>query len=292
MPIDPVSATLTAASIGLSLFGGAQQDRAEQRAIDLAHKSAMRNWRFSNKEAKRRYRYDKQGLEILKRNTESQLQWQEETANRDYNYKMAIRDYDYRNQMRAFQKSEENYRKQLGFNNLAAAQAYEEENRAFEEIKIATAFQSQDLMVQGILEEGKALSRGVAGRSAAKATQSAIASYGRNIAILDESMKSAGKQHLTNLKKIDLDKLGADLAADAARMLKPEMLPPLPEPLALPRPEYQAVFKPKKTPRPVKGVATGGNFTNALTSSLSTLASGNWAEAFSGKPNAAPLTFG
>jgi len=292
MPIDPVSATLTAASIGLSLFGGAQQDRAEQRAIDLAHKSAMRNWRFSNKEAKRRYRYDKQGLEILKRNTESQLQWQEETANRDYNYKMAIRDYDYRNQMRAFQKSEENYRKQLGFNNLAAAQAYEEENRAFEEIKIATAFQSQDLMVQGILEEGKALSRGVAGRSAAKATQSAIASYGRNIAILDESMKSAGKQHLTNLKKIDLDKLGADLAADAARMLKPEMLPPLPEPLALPRPEYQAIFKPKKTPRPVKGVATGGNFTNALTSSLSTLASGNWAEAFSGKPGAAPLTFG
>lgn len=289
MAIDPVSLGFTAASIGMSLFGGAQQDRAEQRAIDMAHKSAMRNWRFSNKEAKRRYRYDKQGQKILKRNTESQLQWQEETANRDYDYKMAIRDYDYRNQMRAFQQAEKNYRKQLGFNNLAAAQAYEEENRAFEEIKIATAFQSQDMMVQNLQEEGALAARGVSGRSAAKATQSAIASYGRNIAILDESMKSAGKQHLTNLKKIDLDKLGADLAADAARMLKPEMLPPLPEPLALPRPKYQKVFKPKKPPKPVKGVATGGNFTNALTSSLSTLASGNWADAFSGK---APLTFG
>jgi hypothetical protein len=287
--IDPISLGFTVAGMGMNLFGGAQQDEAQQRAINVAHKSAMRNWRFDNKEAKRRYRYDKQGLGILQRNTESQLQWQEESANRDYNYKMAIRDYDYRNQMRAFQKSEQNYRQQLGFNNLAAAQAYEEENRAFEEIKIATAFQSQDLMVQGILEEGKSMARGVAGRSAAKATQSAIASYGRNIAILDESMKSAGKQHLTNLKKIDLDKLGADLAADAARMLKPEMLPALPEPLALPRPEYQAVFRPKKTPRPIKGAATGGNFTNALTSSLSTLASGNWAAAFAGK---APLTFG
>lgn len=292
MPIDPISIGLTAASMGMSLFGGAQQDRSEQEAVDRAHKSAMRNWRFENKEADRRYKYDKKGLKILKSNTNKQLNWQEETARRDFDYKMSIRDYDYRNQREAFNKSEENYRKQVGFNNLAAAQAYEEESRAFEEIKIATAFQSQDMMVQGIEEEGKALGRGVAGRSAAKATQSAIASYGRNIAILDESMKSAGKQHLTNLKKIDLDKLGADLAADAARMLKPEMLPPIPEPLALPRPKYQKIFKPKTTPRPVKGVASGGNFTNALTSSLSTLASGNWAEAFSGKPGATPLSFG
>jgi len=287
--IDPVSAGFTIAGMGMSLFGGAQQDRAEARAIDLAHKSAMRNWRYENKEAKRRYRYDKQGLDILRSNTESQLVWQEDTANRDYNYKMAIRDYDYRNQMKAYNQAEQNYKKQLGFNNLAAAQAYEEENRAFEEIKIADAFQSQDMMVQNLQEEGSIAARGVAGRSAAKGMQSAIASYGRNIAILDESMKSAGKQHLTNLKKIDLNKLGADLAADAARMLKPEMLPPLPEPLALPRPEYQAIFKPKKTPKPIKGVASGGNFTNALTSSLSTLASGNWADAFAGK---ARLSFG
>jgi len=287
--IDPVSAGFTIAGMGMSLFGGAQQDRAEARAIDLAHKSAMRNWRYENKEAKRRYRYDKQGLDILRSNTESQLVWQEDTANRDYNYKMAIRDYDYRNQMKAYNQAEQNYKKQLGFNNLAAAQAYEEENRAFEEIKIADAFQSQDMMVQNLQEEGSIAARGVAGRSAAKSMQSAIASYGRNIAILDESMKSAGKQHLTNLKKIDLNKLGADLAADAARMLKPEMLPPLPEPLALPRPEYQAIFKPKKTPKPIKGVASGGNFTNALTSSLSTLASGNWADAFAGK---ARLSFG
>lgn len=289
MIIDPVSAGFTIAGMGMSLFGGAQQDRAEARAIDLAHKSAMRNWRYENKEAKRRYRYDKQGLDILRSNTESQLVWQEDTANRDYNYKMAIRDYDYRNQMKAYNQAEQNYKKQLGFNNLAAAQAYEEENRAFEEIKIADAFQSQDMMVQNLQEEGSIAARGVAGRSAAKSMQSAIASYGRNIAILDESMKSAGKQHLTNLKKIDLNKLGADLAADAARMLKPEMLPPLPEPLALPRPEYQAIFKPKKTPKPIKGVASGGNFTNALTSSLSTLASGNWADAFAGK---ARLSFG
>ena len=289
MIIDPVSAGFTIAGMGMSLFGGAQQDSAEARAVSLAHKAAMQNWRYENKEAKRRYRYDKQGLDILRSNTESQLVWQEDTANRDYNYKMAIRDYDYRNQMKAYNQAEQNYKKQLGFNNLAAAQAYEEENRAFEEIKIADAFQSQDMMVQNLQEEGSIAARGVAGRSAAKGMQSAIASYGRNIAILDESMKSAGKQHLTNLKKIDLNKLGADLAADAARMLKPEMLPPLPEPLALPRPEYQAIFKPKKTPKPIKGVASGGNFTNALTSSLSTLASGNWADAFAGK---ASLSFG
>jgi hypothetical protein len=289
MLIDPVSAGFAAASIGMSIFGGAQKDAAEQRAINAAYKAAKQNYRYNWRETKRQYRYDKKGLDILRRNTESQLQWQEKTAKLDYDYKMAIRDYDYRNQMKAFAQAEKNYKRQLGFNNMAAAQAYEEENRAYEEIKIGAAFQSQDMMVQNLQEEGALKARGVSGRSASKGMQSAVASLGRNIAILDESMNSAFKQHSTNIKRINLNKFEADMNADMARMLKPEMLPALPEPLALPRPEYQKVYKPKKPPKPIKGVATGGGLTAGIADSISTLASGNWSEAFAGK---APLRFG
>jgi hypothetical protein len=283
-----IGGVLTAGSIGLNLAGGAAKDRAAQEAVNRQYRSDMRNYRFSNKELMRRYRYDKKGLDILKQNTETELRYKEDLARREYGYQLAIQSYEQRQAERQWAQSEKIYKQQLGFNNIAAARAYESERRKLQEIKIGQAFQAQDMMVESLQEQGKAVLQ-QAGRSAGKAVQSSLASFGRNVAILEESLKSAERQHVSTLQKIDLEKLGADLAAEAARMIKPERLPEIPPPLALPRPKYQKVFKPKKPPKPIKGAAAGGAFTGALADSVATLGSLNWGAAF---PSGGGFDFG
>jgi hypothetical protein len=285
---EAVGLGLSAAGIGTSIFGGASKDAAARDAVNRQYESDTRNWRFSNREQNRRYRYDKKGLKVLKANTETELQYKEATAQREYGYQLAIQGYEQRNAERQWAQSEKIYKQQLSFNNIAAARAYEAESRRFEEVKIGQAFQSQDLMVEGLLEEGKAALL-QPGRSGRKGAQSSLASYGRNVAILDESLRSAQKQHVTNLQKVDLEKLGADLAAEAGRMIKPERLPEIPPPLALPRPKYQKVYKPKKTPRPIKGVAATGGMSSAVADSVATLGSLNWGAAF---PSGGGFDFG
>lgn len=283
-----IGGVLTAGSIGLNLAGGAAKDRAAQEAVARQYKSDIRNWRYQNREMRRRYKYDKTALDILKENTETELGYKEETARREYGYQLAIQAYEQRNAERQWQQSEKLYKQQLSFNNVAAARAYESERRKLDEIKIGQAFQAQDMLVEGLQEEGKAALM-QSGRSAGKGMQVSLASYGRNIAILEESLKSAQKQHISNLQKIDLEKLGSDLAAEAARMIKPERLPEIPPPLALPRPKYQKVYKPRKTPKPIKGAAATGGFSGALADSVATLGSLNWGAAF---PTGGGFNFG
>lgn len=283
-----IGGVLTAGSIGLNIAGGVSKDRAAERAAEKQYQYDLKNWSFQNRELDRRYKYDKRGLAILKQNTRRELRYKEKTAQREYGYQLAIQAYEQRNAERQWEQSEKNYKQQLAFNNVAAARAYEAERRKLEEIRVGQAFQSQDLLVESLQDQGKA-ALVQSGRSAGKALQSSLAAYGRNIAILEESMRSANKQYISNLQKIDIEKLGSDLAAEAARMIKPERLPEIPPPLALPRPKYQKVYKPKKAPKPIKGAVATGGFSGALADSVATLGALNWGAAF---PSGGGFNFG
>lgn len=259
--MDPFLGSLIAGGISAatSLFGASANRNAQQAAIDRQYQYDKKLYRYNWKQAQRDYRYAQRGREIAIQNEAAELGWREKTAQRDWQHSMAIRDYEYNMQMRAYNKSEQTYKQQLNFNNIAAQVAMESENRFLEEQRIATAFEHQDLFVQMLQAEGQAVASGQPGRSAAKAIQSILAQDGRNQAILAESLVSANKQYDVNMKKIATDKYGADLAADANRMLKPEMMPALPAPLALPRSIFQKIQKPRKPPAPVKGVV-GSSF--------------------------------
>lgn len=259
--MDPFTGSLISGGISAitGLFGASSSRSAQQAAIDRQYQYDKKLYRYNWNQARRDYRYAKNGRDIAIANEEAELGWREKTAQRDWQHSMAIRDYEYNMQMRAYNKSEQTYKQQLNFNNIAAQVAMESENRFLEEQRIATAFEHQDLFVQTLQEEGKAVARGQSGRSAAKAIQSILAQDGRNQAILAESLVSADKQYNVNMRKIATDKYGADLAADANRMLKPEMMPAVPAPLALPRSIFQKVKKPKKPPKPIKGTV-GGSF--------------------------------
>ena len=252
MPL-PFLASLGISAVGAAanMIGGAAEDSAANEATKINFKSAMDQWRYTNREGERDYRYQKKGVEIARENERNERAWRDQTALLDYQHGMAIRDYEYNMQMRAYNKSEETYRQQLNFNNMAAQVAMESEDRWLNERFQETAFANQDLMVQLLQEEGKAALL-QSGRSAGKAAQSVMMAAGLNQSKLVESLVSAEKQSQVNRRKIKSDKYGADLMADANRMLKPEIAPALPKPIPLPATIFQNPKRPRKPPKPPK----------------------------------------
>lgn len=258
------------AAISYAQNQSAQADAKRQAA--LVNKQARQDWAYDNKIRKKTNRWNQKDWNNAVSNERDQRLFQDRMAIKDYNYKTAQQDYEFNLANREFAQSEKNYKLQLNFNNIAAAQAYEDEARKLNEIRIGQAFQSQDLMIQNLVESGEAAARGQSGRSAGKVLQATTASYGRNIAILAKSMESAELQYRSNLKKIDVNKLGADLQAEAARMLKPERMPSLPKPEPLP---VARITEPMKIPRRKKPVAaSAGSSAGAYLGALGKLATG------------------
>ena len=239
----------------IGLAGGLASDSAANAATAAQDKYNSQVWKYNWQESKRDYRHAKRGVNIARRNEAAERGWRDQTALNDWNHGMAIRDYEYNMQMRAYNKSEQTYKQQLNFNNMAAAVAMESENRWLDERFTEAAFQNQDIIVQQLQAEGEAQLL-QSGNSAGKAVQSVMAQAGRNQAILAESILSAKKQSAVNVKKIKLDKYGADLQAEANRMLKPEIMPALPKPIPLPQAIFQDPRKPRKPPKPIKGAMT------------------------------------
>jgi hypothetical protein len=166
--------------------------------------------------------------------------------------------------------------------------------------KAATATEAQATRISALKATGAAAARGMAGRSAAKNVQGILAETGaRQAAIIDQLMFSteANDQELFRMsQQLLFDRAGYETSRESARMsdtaartklrmqrlqedmqaynsiaLVPEIAPPLPKPLALPRPEYQEVYKPAKPPRPQDNVPM---LENAWLSGLSGAVSG------------------
>ena len=98
---------------------------------------------------------------------------------------------------------------------------------------------------------------GASGRTADKAVQASLADYGRQLAMMDESLEYAGRNTRAVLQEIIRDKTSADLSAWAEKMLHPGTVPmpivPFKTPLAefvMPRELGEYDFG----PQPIYGV--------------------------------------
>jgi hypothetical protein len=131
------------------------------------------------------------------------------------------------------------------------------------------AFEQQDMLVKMLQEEGQVQASGASGRSAGKALASAMASYGRNQAIMAESLVSANKENKISNRQIATEKYGADLAAQSRRMLVPMKTPAPMAPLKMPRAVIQDPRMPVKPPKPIKGAGA-----SSTTKAFSALSSG------------------
>lgn len=245
---------------GLSAFSGASSQNAarrlEEQRINRQYRYDKKLDRFNWQQTKRDYQYRKQDVQNQRLNNEANLQYLEETARRNYQYDLQIRNFDYQNQLRQYKESERIYGLQKGANAQAAVLARESEENRFNEIMKGMAFEQQDMLVKMLQEEGQSIARGVSGRSAAKQIASVMAGYGRNQAILEESLLSARRDTALAMRQIEQERYQADLNADARRMLQPLMAPAPMAPLSMPRPTLLDPLAPKRGPRPIKGVNT------------------------------------
>jgi hypothetical protein len=247
--------------VGSSIIGGigsSQADAAARRAQDAQNKYNKQVWSFNKQKVNLDY---DQAVKIFNsgvRNEETLAAFKDKTNLDDYLYKLKIQDFEYQTQMRQYRKSEELYGQQLTFNALAQQAANEAEYRRLQDATNEIAYQNQDIVIKALDTEGITAVKGQQGRSAEKAEQVQLAALGRNQAILFDSLISARGETEAALKKIAADKYGADLSAQAARMLQPERTPAIPKPLKTPRAEMVAPRAPTiydYGPKPVKGAA-------------------------------------
>ena len=254
--MDPFSAILGVGSAILGGVSGQAQADAQNEAIENQYAYDKDAWRYGKKAITADYKHNRQQWRMNIRNDKKVSKWKDKTNKQDWQYNLKIQDHEYSSQMRQYNKSNEIADQQLTFNAMAQKVANEAEYRKLEDSTKEIAFQNQDIIIKAIQAEGAAAVKGQQGRSADKAGQAELASLGRNQAILAESLLSARADTGAAMKKIATDKFGADLAAEASRMLKPERLPRPPQPLTTPRTEFLKPRRPKNFdfgPKPIKG---------------------------------------
>lgn len=277
MIIDPVSAVL---GIGSAIFGGLSgqsEADAQNRAIEAQDKQNMQSWRYGKRSTMADWRHSTKQWRLNERNEERLASFKDATNLQDWLYNLKIQDFEYASQMKQYAKSEQIYGQQLTFNQMAQSAAKEAEYRKLEDAMKEMAFQNQDIVIKALQSEGVTAVKGQQGRSADKMEQAEFAALGRNQAILAESLLSAKADTAAALRKIANDKFGADLAAEANRMLRPDRLPQPPKPLTTPRNKYLQPRKPKEFdfgPRPIKGAmaSSTGAWMGAATQGLGSIA--------------------
>lgn len=270
-----------AIGIGQAIFGGMsgqKQTDAYNEQVKAQNKFNRQMYRYNNREGRLNANWARKDAQIQFDNLVQTYKWQDEADQKAFDYQRQMLTFDFNNQMKQFAKSEENYKRQVQFNNIAAAQAYQAEQNVRNEFAIAQAFESESLLLESLAEEGAMLAKGQSGRTPNKGLGSIMAAAGRNATRSQESARSADRQMMMNLRKIDTEKLGADLQAEAARMIKPEMPPMMPKPQPRPLPELHLPRKYRKPPKPIPGAmaSSSGAWMGAASNALSSLASMNW----------------
>jgi len=255
-PFMAVGLGLSALSTGLGMAGSAAATSAQNQAIENQYKYDLQSWKYSKQRLRADRKHNLDQWRYNKQNEETLGAFKDATNLQDWQYQVKIQQAEYAQQLKQYAKSEQIYGQQLTFNQMAQSAAVEAEYRKLEDSTAELAFQNQDIIIKALQAEGTSAVKGQQGRSADKAEQAEFASFGRNQAILAQSLLSAQADARGALKQIANDKFGADLAAEANRMLAPERGIEPPKPLATPRAKY---LKPRKlkeadfAPAPIRG---------------------------------------
>ena len=268
-----------ATSIVGGIFGSSQaskQNAAARSARSKQKKSAKKAAKATNK-------YNKEAFAIEKQNYYNNREFQREIQLDSWRYNQQIQDIQYNQVVQQYAKSVENTENQLAFNSLAAIDAYAAEQAALNEIFIEDAFSRQGQGIEQLQQQGAA-ALGQAGNTRNKALQSVVAAAGRNTAIQDASLASSVEQSQRNMRQIATQRYGADMAARAEMMIRPQAIPDIPMPKEAPERIFIAPMKvtPTYIP-PAVQQSTVAPLVTGFGSAASSIASDvNWKEVFGG----------
>ena len=269
LEMNIVGAIFAGVSAVASIAGGISASNQAKKNNARAEKNAADQRAAAKEQADRTNEHNRKVFAADKANYYSNRAYEWETSLRNYKYNQAIQDYQYNQTVSQYQSSVENAQQQLVYNSMAAMEARESEQASLNEILTEDAFQRESLLVEQLQKQGQAALM-QAGKSRAKAIQSANAQVGRDRAVMRASLNSARMQSERNMRDIALGKFIDDQNVMSSMMIRPERLPDLPAPIQaperifvapieateafVPAPLQQSTFAPL-----VQGIASAGS---------------------------------
>lgn len=225
-------------------------------AVERQYYYDMAAWEMNKDRLRQQHDYTKQSIETKATNEERLAQYQDQLQQNRYNYDLQIRDREQQSLDAQFLKSNELYAAQVDLNTRTANDARDAEIIKYQELQYEAAFQNDELLTDTLINEGQVRARGTDGRSAHKIAQTILAGKGIKQQMIAESVLSGARNTRSVLKEIAKDKEAADMAAFAAKMLDPGILPEPLEPLAVPRSDFIFPEEPQDFdfgPQPIMG---------------------------------------
>ena len=136
--------------------GGGNQDKWVENQFQYDRKLYDYNWgrkgdsltgEYEDGMQWKKYNMATTALETKKTNDARGRAYQEETNKQNWEHSIAIQDYSYLSQLKAFQKSGEQYHQQKGLNQAEYENALERETAVLDEQFIQSAFENQSLIM-------------------------------------------------------------------------------------------------------------------------------------------------
>ena len=107
-------------SAGQQQASAASARSANKRIARKQYKHDKEVHKFNWRNTQRQYEHQKREVAINKRNNENQINWKNDTAEADWNHKLAIQDYEFEQKKKAYDKSFDTYNSTKDFNVRAA----------------------------------------------------------------------------------------------------------------------------------------------------------------------------
>ena len=237
---------LVGGSVGMTIHGAGKSAEAARQQAQLSNDATQRrfwydteNWHLNKAKIIDDHEYLTTEAKLKAANEQTLANWKDASNAQQYGYQLQIRNARQESNLKQFAKSENIFGQQVTLNAVAAEAGKQDELRSLQEIHTESKFEADEAYLQNLMNEGKLRARGIKGRSIGKVTQATLADYGRQMALISESLSSAGRNTRAVLQQIERDHFSADLAAYAQKMLEPGVEPMPVIPYATPVSEYQ-----------------------------------------------------
>tara|TARA_B100001094_G_scaffold331614_1_gene400588 strand:- start:7755 stop:8573 length:819 start_codon:yes stop_codon:yes gene_type:complete len=221
-----MAATWAAVSAVASIAGGIFGASSASKQNAEARRAQQEQQKIANEQAKITNEYNKTAFDAERKDYFAAREFQYSTAVKQWKYDTEIQDYRYVQDVKAYDASVSNYGQQTVFNNVAYQAAKESNQASYNELLAGVAFEGESTLVQNLEAAGKA-ALGQAGASRGKALQALAAKQGRDLSVLQASLKSSEQEYRRGSFDLALQKYGADMQAKANLMIQPDRLPEL-----------------------------------------------------------------
>ena len=155
---------------------------------------------------------------------------QNEASIRNYKYQLKVRRRNWDRERERYAHQVTQYKTQSMENEAAAQRAYVSEQQRLNNIYKRASFAKQDQLVKLAQSTGQMAARGATGRSAQRLDTSVVSQFGRNQAIMAESLLGANQAYRTRTQGIRRELIGAQNQAfsQVAYAPEPGVAPPQP----------------------------------------------------------------